>query len=214
MTSDEGLGIRWGQTDDAAVLVRKYHYAGRLPAAAYIRACATLHIRGGLFDEDGGGEPVAAVVFNIPAAQWKEEVWELGRLVKKPGFDFPLTRLIGLAMKGISKLTDLVISYADWTQNHHGGIYQAASWKYDGKRDPVEIGVIINGEKVHGRTANHRYGTRSRTKLAEFGIIAEPLMDDGKHLYWRALSRSGQAKAERLGLKQTAYPKPQEQPND
>lgn len=198
---------QWGRIEDAARLAYRYHYAGKLPASASIRACLTWHERGGLFDM--GGEAIAAVVFNIPSAQWKEEVWELGRLVRHPDKDCPpLTRLISQALKVVAKDADLIISYADWTQAHHGGIYQAASWNYNGKRDACEIGVIVGGVPIHGRNANHRWGTRSRAKLAAKGIEAEPLMDEGKYLYWRALSKSGEAKAARLGLKCLPYPKP------
>lgn len=197
---------QWGRIDEASRLAAAYHYAGKLPAAASIRACLTWHLPGGLFDM--GGPAIAAVVFNIPSAQWKEEVWELGRLIRWNGECPPLTKLISQALKIVAKDIDLIISYADWTQTHHGGIYQAASWQYNGKRKACEIGVVINGIPIHGRNANHRFGTRSRSKLAARGIEAEPLMDEGKHLYWRALSKSGEAKAARLGLGCLPYPKP------
>lgn len=198
------IHLRWGGADDANLLVRKYHYSRKLPAN--IQGVLVWHLPGGLLGDCG--EPIAACVFNIPAAKWRENVWELGRLVRWNGECPPLTRLISQACKSAAQRIDLLVSYADWTQNHHGGIYQAASWNYDGQREAVEIGVIINGVPLHGRNANHLYRTRSRTKLAAMGIEAEPLMDAGKHLYWRALTKAGEAKAVRLGLRCNPYPKP------
>ena len=61
---------------------------------------------------------------------------------------------------------------------------------------------------VPGRMANNAYGTQSPTKLNERGINAVPHYDDGKHLYWRALNRSGRQKSKRLGLLSMPYPKP------
>jgi hypothetical protein len=71
-------------------------------------------------------------------------------------------------------------------------------------------GVFIDGTFVPGRSCNARYGTQSPRQLAErlAGHTVEPHYDEGKHLYWRALNREGKRKAERLGLKSLAYPKP------
>lgn len=40
------------------------------------------------------------------------------------------------------------------------------------------------------------------------GIEAVPHFDSGKYLYWKALSKAGKRKADRLGLKALPYPKP------
>ena len=106
------------------------------------------------------------------------------------------------------KSTDLLVSFADWTQGHHGGIYQSASWHFDGLRDKRMDGVIVKGAFVPGRSANSKWGTRSPTKLAERGIHAEPHYDEGKFLYWFPVNRQGRKKAIRLNLKSVDYPKP------
>lgn len=62
------------------------------------------------------------------------------------------------------------------------------------------------------RTAYDTIGTSGRTKAVDIwrqmGINAVPHFDTGKHLYWKAIGRSGQAKADRLGLKKMPYIKP------
>jgi hypothetical protein len=109
-----------------------------------------------------------------------------------------------------SEAIDLVVSFADSTQGHHGGIYQASSWEYDGKRGRMMDGILLNGVFVPGRSCNSKWGTRSPEKLRQMMPTADvqPHYDDGKHLYWKSLSRRGDAKARRLGLKAEAYPKP------
>jgi hypothetical protein len=199
------LHFHTGQLDEAITLVKRHHYSRRAPAN--VQVVGTLHDEGGLFGDHG--EAVAACFFCFPAAQWKEPVLELTRLVRTD-LRIPLTPLISMTAKVCkARGWDLLISYADKEQGHHGGIYQAASWDYDGARERQLMGCIVNGEKIHGRTCNHLWGTRSPEKLRQIvkGDV-QPHYDEGKHLYWRALGSRGKAKAARLGLKALPYPKP------
>jgi hypothetical protein len=68
-------------------------------------------------------------------------------------------------------------------------------------------GLIIDGRFLPGRTANAVYGTQSPRRLKERGIDAEPHFDHGKHLYWFPVTRGGARNAERMGLREVAYPK-------
>jgi len=128
-----------------------------------------------------------------------------------------LTQLIAFGCKHLRRQGwSLVISFADWTQNHHGGIYQAAGWNYDGQRPPSVDGLMVDGNFVAWRTAAHRWGTpsfrtlRRRARLDPNLRNAEilPHYDQGKHLYWKALTVAGASRARRLRFKSGAYPKP------
>jgi len=192
--------------DEAVALVKKFHYSHRAPAN--IQLVGTFHTAGGLFGDFGPA--VAAIFFSIPPTRWSEDVLELSRLVRRDDCRVPLTRLIAMACRILqSDGIDLLVSFADAGAGHHGGIYQACSWAYDGQRDRACDGVLIAGRFVPGRTCNSLYGTRSPDNLRDLlKQDVQPHWDIGKHLYWRALSRSGEAKAARLKLKRMAYPKP------
>lgn len=198
-----------GKIDEASLLVMKYHYSKRPPAN--IQIVGSWHEDGGLFGDRG--DCVAACFFSIPPTRWKEDVLELSRLVRRDDIKQPLTGLIAETCRWIKKrkLADLVVSFADNTQGHHGGIYQASSWNFDGMRDRQNDGLIINGKFCPGRTLNSNYGTRSADKLKSLypQWEIEKHWDEGKYLYWKAITNSGKKKAERLGLKQMTYPKPQ-----
>jgi len=197
-----------GRVDDACYLIKHFHYSKRM--SANIQVCGTLHDAGGLFGD--AGVPVAACVFSIPPTRWSEDVLELSRLVRREDTQVNLTGLISKTCQFIKarKLANLLVSFADWTQEHHGGIYQASSWCFNGKRDNRMDGLIINGTFVAGRSANSKYGTQSPSKLADMltGQTVQPHYDEGKYLYWRALDRFGVIKAKRLGLQSIEYPKP------
>jgi len=195
------------QVDEAVGLVKKFHYSHRAPGS--IMFVGSFHLDGGLFGDFG--ECVAAAFFSIPPIRWSEDVVELSRLVRVDNLKVSLSRLISLCCKWLkANGYDLLISFADSTQGHHGGIYQAASWMYHGKRNRAMDGLIVEGEFIPGRTCNRMFGTRSPSKLKdqhpEWKI--EPHFDIGKHLYWRALNKDGKRKARRLELKNVAYPKP------
>jgi hypothetical protein len=199
--------FRVGDFDAAAALVEAHHYSHRM--ASNVQLVGTWHEGGGLFGDYGPA--VAAVVFSIPPTRWSEPVWELSRLVRKDEAKVTLSGLISQAISFMrrSRPCDLVVSFADFTQGHHGGIYQACSWNFHGKRDRSNDGCVINGTFVPGRSLNSQYGTRSADKLR--GIVGgdvEPHYDEGKFLYWRSLSREGDKQAERLGLQKLPYPKP------
>ena len=194
-----------GKVAEAERLVLRHHYSRRWPSSVLLVASG--HAEGGLWGEDG--ECLAALTFSTPPTRWSESVWELSRLVRMPDAEVSLTALISFACKCAKRDgADLLVSFADWTQNHHGGVYQAASWNFDCKRGRAMDGVIVGGSFVPGRSANQAWGTRSPVRLAAAGIEAEAHWDEGKSLFWRALSRQGKAKASRLGLKASPYWKP------
>ena len=213
MTEQNEISFWANEREDADHLVLLHHYSRRVPAN--IQWCGVAYGKGGLFGNKGN--PLAAIFFSIPPTRWAEEVWELSRLVRVPDSCFPLTRLVSWACKAVRTISPgLLVSFADSTHKHHGGIYQAASWHYHGKRDSNMDGLVVNGEFVPGRSCNSAWGTRSPCKLKEIfpSYEIEPHYDEGKHLYWRSLNREGQRKAERLGLVSSPYPKPGRQGTD
>ena len=188
-------------------LVREYHYSKRMPGN--IQHCYAARCLGGLFGDTG--VPVAGAIFSLPPTRWSEEVIELSRLIRTPDYSTPLSKLISFCCLQL-RLNGwhLVVSFADWTQRHHGGIYQAAGWNFAGLRERNMDGILLDGMFKPGRSCNSAWGTRSPEKLRKIlpdrNIV--PHYDEGKYLYWRALNVAGKTRAKRLGLHSLAYPKP------
>jgi hypothetical protein len=205
------------QDDEAKELVRRFHYSHRVPSN--IQLIATAHEVGGLFGDLGPA--VAACFVSIPGSghhSYKDpeyvfavakpvDTLELTRLVRRDDVTISWTGLISWAMQWTRalKLGDLVISYADVQQGHHGGVYQAASWQYDGLRKPNAEGVLLDDEHfVPMRTIiSHK---RAREQYTDRKVTIKK--DQGKHCYWKALTRSGWKKATLLRLRSLPYPKP------
>lgn len=199
--------FRVGHMDDATELVKAHHYSRRM--AGNVQYVCTWHEAGGLFGDFGVA--VAACTFSIPPTRWAKPVLELSRLVRSPQCNRPLTAFLSLAMSMLKRRGEsLVVSFADMTQSHHGGIYQAASWQFSDYREPRQDGLIVNGTFVPGRSCNSRWGTRSPSRLAERlqGQDIVPHYDEGKFLYWKALNAKGRRDAAELNLRNVPYPKP------
>ena len=192
-----------GETETACAMVCKHHYSRRAPSN--IQHVTTAHLSGGLFGDKG--EAVAAVIFSIPGTRWSVNVLELSRLVRVPSAKVPLSAMVSAAVRRIAKknLTDLLVSFADRTQGHEGYVYRACGWSWSGTRERRMDGVIVDGVFVPGRSANSRWGTRSPSKLADLGVIAEPHYDEGKHIYWKALTPKGEREAEVVGLERKEW---------
>lgn len=200
------MHFRDGRHQEACDLVKAHHYSGRPPAN--IQFVGTMHQDGGLFGDFG--EAVAACFFSIPPTRWSENVLELSRLVRTPEMRVDLTQLISFCAKALRKRGEtLLVSFADKTEGHHGGVYQAASWHYAGARERRMDGVLLDGVFIPGRSCNSKFGTRSPKLLSEkLGRAVEPHFDEGKHLYFKPLGAKGASQAKRLGLESKPYPKP------
>lgn len=186
-------------------LVLDHHYSARMPAC--------LKLGFGAIDRGPPRQTMACALYSWATGRWPPNMaWELTRLVRLPEYDQPLTKLISKSVAYIRRnnLIDLLVSFADLEEDHHGGIYQAASWIYSGMRGQRVDGYNIDGNFVPARTCFSKYGTTSlsgiRTKLPKAEV--EEHYDQGKHLYWKPLSKQGMAKGVGMGLESVPYPKP------
>ena len=216
-----------GERQTARELVLKYHYSGRCHENPML--VGSLHFGGGGLYGDKG-ELVATCMFSLSNNNtWslkKVDLIELVRLCRKEEVQVPLSWLVSRTVKEVKKLGrfDIAISYADATQDHHGGIYQACSWNFHTYRQPKEDGLVIDGTFVPKRTVSTRYGTYRRDKLGEmfdevkqetlYGTEVKNIewgshVDKGKYMYWIPLNKTGKKIAKRvLNFESNEYPKP------
>jgi len=82
----------------------------------------------------------------------------------------------------------MLISFADASQGHHGGIYQAGGWIYTGMFKGQDE-VVVNGQSYHPRSAVAKFGTRSISSLRSIDPNACKKMGDGKHRYLMPLTK-------------------------
>jgi hypothetical protein len=194
--------------DELWPLVRDFHYSRRM--AGLVQHAFAWRERGGLFGETGA--PLAGVIFSQPVNRnFPKDAVELSRLIRRDDFDEKLSELVSFSLRWLRANTAKVfcISYADTTQGHHGGIYQACGFQYIGATSPGHIGFNCpDGSFVHGRICNSRFGTRSVQAIAKIKPDWTPVYGQPKHLYIFPLRQKWPTIARRYGWEAKPYPKP------
>lgn len=146
-TSKPILKIDWCSYDAAKHAVINWHYSGSMPVGKTVKVGAW---------EDG--KFVGVVIFaygannNIgkPYGLQQVECCELVR-VALTSHKTPVSKIVAIALRFLNKYSPgirLVVSYADTSQGHHGGIYQAGNWIFTGTSKGATQ-YVLNGRIVH-----------------------------------------------------------------
>lgn len=101
------------------------------------------------------------------------------------------TKAMAISMRLLKKDApniQLLVSYADSEQNHFGTIYQATNWIYTGFN--TDTNLILNGQRVHKRSASAKYGTISKSQLEKKGIDVKVIKTLPKWKYIYPLHKS------------------------
>jgi len=115
----------------------------------------------------------------------------------------PVSRIMRLALKFLTQANPgirLVVSFADSTQGHHGGIYQATNWLYAGKTASCVFYRDPKGKLWHPRRA-------SKTPNLQKQLVTKDWTEErqeGKHRYLMPLDDAMRKQIEPL---RKPYPK-------
>lgn len=153
--------------------ITKKHYAKRMPPISYAF---------GLFKNN---LLVGVCTFGIPASRFEDmqQPYELNRLVvdgglEKNSLSFFVSRCLKLFPKN-----NIIVSYADPNNGHHGYIYQATNWIYTGL-SVAHNDWYINGQLLHEKTIYNQYGTNSVEALRKMGLKVESKKTLPKYRYF------------------------------
>jgi hypothetical protein len=92
----------------------------------------------------------------------QDQVAEVTRIALRPGHVAPVSQVLAVVVRLLRRSNpglELLISYADQRQGHHGGVYQGAGWVYLGETGR-EATLLLHGRETHARTVSSRFGTR------------------------------------------------------
>lgn len=199
MQTKTNLKIDWATHEAAKFACENWHYSKCMPVGKTVKIGAW---------EDN--QFIGVVIFSYGANNnapksfelTQYEVCELTRVALRQ-HKTPVSRILSISLKFLKKQSSgikLIFSYADKTnQNHHGGIYQANGWIYIGERSTSDKGAyyLINGKKIHGRSARAKYGNETK-----FPKGWKHCPSETKHLYIKILDNSYNLK-----YKSIKYPK-------
>lgn len=128
------LKIDWATYEAAKYACENWHYSKVLPSSMQKRVAVGAWENGafiGVIVFGHGANPSIGSPYSLTI----NECVELTRVALKPSHVSQVSRIVKIALKYLKianpKLR-LVVSYADTGQGHHGGIYQAGGWIYEG----------------------------------------------------------------------------------
>lgn len=157
------LYLDWCSHKAAKYAAKRWHYSECLPASptAKIGVWEDGAFIGVVTYSKGANNNMASFIGLDPT-----EAAELTR-VALDDHESPVTQIMSISRKLITRRYDglkAFVSYADPDQNHTGTIYQADNWIYTGRSDDYTA-PVINGDRLHPKTAYTKYGTSSVKKL-------------------------------------------------
>jgi hypothetical protein len=178
------LRIDWATSDAARFACINWHYAKAVPVGKLVKVGAW---------EDG--KFIGCVLFgrgankNMPKPYGlgQDECVELVRVALTTHLT-PVSKIMMFAVKFLKRSNPgirLVVSYADLDSNHHGGIYQATNWVYEGLfgKDSVSA-FIINGKKTHRKSIDSLGVKQSIAEVRRcLDANAKEFRTKGKHKY-------------------------------
>ncbi|CNL14346.1 Uncharacterised protein [Yersinia aldovae] len=106
----------------------------------------------------------------------------------------PVSQILAKAIKFLADVCPglrLIVSYADKDQNHHGGIYQATNWIYEGLFGAETVGAfIIKGKKTHPRSVSAKGVKQNLESIRQhLDPNAQEFKTSGKHKYLMPLDK-------------------------
>ncbi len=178
------LTLDWCSYHAAKYAVEHWHYSRSLPTPPLVKIGAW---------EDG--QFIGCVIFSRgannnlckPYMLTITQASELAR-VALARHRTPTSRIIRIATRLLAQANPglrLLVSYADPNHGHHGGLYQALGWVYDGDTHADYVAIDRTGRRWHSRQVsktgmNRQYGIlRCVPKHSECTLIR--LL--GKHRY-------------------------------
>jgi hypothetical protein len=196
------LRIDWATHEAAKYACVNWHYSKCLPVGKLVKVGAWEH-----------GNFIGAVLFgrgatpNLgrPYKLNQDECVELVRIALTDHIN-PVSRIATLAMKFL-KLANpklrLIVSFADQSQGHHGGIYQAGNWVYNGQGTSAKF-YMIRGKLTHPRSIGAKGFVQNICGARNIDPNASAVDVPGKYRYLMPLDKD---MAKQIALLSKPYPK-------
>lgn len=199
------LRIDWATHEAARYAVENWHYSQRMPKSKLLKVGAWENEKfvGVVIYGVGGGNSTRGDKYGLDPAG---EVVELVRVALRE-HQTPVSRIVAVSLRFLRKACPklrLVVSFADTSQGHHGGIYQAGNWIYTGITS-ADREFHVKGEILHPRTIHLRGWKQIESWLREHvDPNARLVRTPGKHRYLMPLDEAMRAQIAPLAK---PYPK-------
>ena len=175
------LKIDWATHEAAKYACVNWHYSGCLPVGKLVKVGAWENGKFiGVVLFGRGATPNLGKPYNLN----QTECVELVRIALT-NHENAVSRIASLAIKFLKKTNAnlrLIVSFADQSQGHHGGIYQAGNWVYNGQGNPAKF-YRIKGKLTHPRSLGAKKLVQNIDGARKLDPNATVVDVPGKHRY-------------------------------
>jgi len=176
------LRIDWATHDAAKYACLNWHYSRSIPSASVkVGAWENGRFVGVVIFGRGAASEIGSP-YNLP----QDQICELVRVALRD-HQTATSRILSLALKFLKRSNPglrMVVSFADTAQGHHGGIYQAGGWIFEGTKEYHSF--LVHGKMVHPKTLHSKYGRGGQSiewLRKNVDPKAERIHGMGKHKY-------------------------------
>lgn len=175
------LKIDWATHEASKYACEKWHYSKCLPVGKLVKVgiwenCKFIGVV--LFGR--GATPNLGKPYNLT----QDQCVELVRIALTK-HECHVSRIIAIAIKFLKRNNPklkLIVSFADQSQNHHGGVYQASNWIYTGQGQPATF-YFIKGKLTHPRSIGAAGFVQNIEGARRIDKNAKAVLIPGKHRY-------------------------------
>ena len=196
------LRLDWATHQATAYACKNWHYSKCLPVGKLVKVGAWESGRFvGVVVFGRGATPNLCKPYGLSQVQCVELV-----RVALRDHAAPVSRIVALSLKFLKQHSSgvkLVVSFADRSQGHHGGIYQAGNWIYSGTGNDATF-YMIRGKLTHPRSIGAAGKTQNITGARQIDPKAYSVEIPGKHRYLMPLAKDMKSKIQHLAK---PYPK-------
>jgi len=196
------LKIDWASYEAAKYACENWHYSKCLPVGKLVKVGAWEN-----------GRFIGTVLFgrgatpNLgrPYGLNQDECVELVRIALTK-HKTTVSKIAAFAIRWLKKTNPnlrLIVSFADQSQGHHGGIYQAGNWVYNGTGSPATF-YMIRGKLTHPRSIGAKGLVQNISGARKIDPNAKAVEVLGKHRYLMPLDENMRDKIASLAK---PYPK-------
>ena len=208
------LRIDWATHAAAKYACEKWHYSKSVPVPPLVKVGAW---------EDG--KFIGVVIFSRgannnllkPFGLIATEGCELTRIAMT-SHKSPVSRVVRFAvhfLKRNSPELRLIVSFADPSAGHHGGVYQAGNWLYTGRQPATVEYLAPDGKQWHGRMVSKDGRKKVQGQYRNCWRVDQctPIEKPGKHRYLMPLDADMRAQIAPLAKPYPKRPKDQDLAN-
>ncbi len=188
--SKHDLKIDWATHAAAKYAVENWHYSQVLPVPPLVKV--------GVWEK---GKYIGAVIFSRgannnllkPFGLAQTQGCELTRIALTK-HSAPVSRVVRLALQFLKRNSPelrLIVSFADPSEGHHGGVYQAGNWIYTGRQPDTTEYIAPDGKQWHGRMVSKDGKIKVQGKYRKCWRHDQctPVKKPGKHRYLMPLDK-------------------------